>query len=96
MQVLWRLACLTGLLMSVIAIPAAADQGRGDHDAATQRQSEFGSPQQFKSTTCRTYDDGWVICRDSRGQWRQYETRQPVRRYSQPGSVDDWIWRLLD
>jgi len=45
-----RLVCLTGLLMSAIAIPAGAEQGRGDHDTpATQSQSEFGSPQQYNS-----------------------------------------------
>ena len=78
-----RLVCLTALLMGAIAIPAAADQGRGDHDTpATQRQSDSGSPQQYSARACRTDDYGWVVCRDRSGQWRREETHRRYRGYS--------------
>ena len=74
-----HLVCLTGLLVGMIAIPAAG-HGRGDHDTpATQRQSESGPPPQYNSPACRTDDDGWVLCRDRNGQWRRGDTH---RRYS--------------
>jgi hypothetical protein len=91
-----RLVCSTSLLLSAIALPVAAEQGRGDHDTpATQRQSESGSPQQYNSQACRTDDDGWVLCRDRNGQWQRHESRQRSRGYSEPDSIDDWIGRLL-
>jgi len=96
MTVLFRLVCLTGLLMGAIAIPAAADQGRGDHDTpTTQRQSEFGSPQQYNGRACRTDDYGWVVCRDRNGQWRREEAHRRYRGYSGPDNFDNWFWRLL-
>jgi hypothetical protein len=96
MTVLFRLVCLTGLVMSAIMIPAAADQGRGDHDTpATQRQSEFGSQQRYSARACRTDDYGWVVCRDRSGQWRREETHRRYRGYSGPDSFDLWFWRLL-
>lgn len=91
-----RLVCLTGLLMGVIAMPASADQGRGDHDTpATQSQSEFGSPPQYNARACRMDDYGWVVCRDRSGQWRREETHRRYRGYSGPDSFDHWFWRLL-
>jgi hypothetical protein len=96
MTVLFRLACLNGLLMGAIAIPLAADQGRGDHDTpATQSRSEFGSPQQYSARACRTDDYGWVVCRDRSGQWRRAETHRSYRGYSGPDSFDHWFWLLL-
>jgi hypothetical protein len=96
MTLLLRLVCVTGLLMSVIAIPAAADQGRGDHDTpATQRQSDFGSPPRYNSPTCRTDDDGWLVCRDRDGQWRRDETHRRYRGRSNPDNLGDWIWQLV-
>jgi hypothetical protein len=93
---LFRLVCLTALLMSAIAIPTAADQGRGDHDTpATQRQSEFGSPQQYSARACRTDDHGWVVCRDRSGRWQREETQRCYRGFSGPDRIDNWLWRLL-
>ena len=47
MTVSLRLICLTGLLMGALAIPAAADQGRRDHDTpGTERQADPITPQQ--------------------------------------------------
>jgi len=96
MTALMRLVCLTGLLMSVIASSAAADQGRGDHDTpATQRQSDPVWPQQYNARACRTDDYGWVVCRDRSAQWRREETYRRYRGYSEPDSIDSWLWRLL-
>jgi len=96
MTVLSRFVCLTALLTSVIATPAVADQGRGDHDTpATQRQSDSVSPQQYSGRACRTDDYGWVVCRDRSGRWRREESHRRYRGYSGPDSIDDWFWRLL-
>jgi hypothetical protein len=96
MTVSLRLVCLTGLLMSALAIPASADQGRRDHDTpATERQSDPISPRQYNARNCRTDDYGWVVCRDRDGQWWRVESRKPYRGYADPDSVGDWIGRLL-
>jgi hypothetical protein len=96
MTVSLRLIGLTGLLMGALAMPAAADQGRGDHDTpATQRQSDPVSPQQYNTRNCRTDDQGWVVCRDSYGQWWRVQNHRQYRGYSDPDSVGDWVGRLL-
>jgi hypothetical protein len=96
MRVSLRLVCLTGLLMSALAMPATADQGRGDHDTpAMERQSDPISPRLYNTRNCRTDDYGWVVCRDRDGQWWRVESRQPYRGYTDPDSVGDWIGRLL-
>jgi hypothetical protein len=96
MTVSLRLICLTGLLMGALAIPAAADQGRRDHDTpGTERQADPISPQQYNARNCRTDDYGWVVCRDRYGQWWRVQSHQPYRGYAAPDSVGDLIGRLL-
>ena len=96
MTVSLRLVCLAGLLMSALAIPAAADQGRGDHDTpGTERQSDPISARQYNVRNCRTDDYGFVVCRDRDGQWWRVKNNRPYRGYADPDSVGDLIGRLL-
>lgn len=95
MPVSLRLVCLTGLLVSVLAIPAAADQGRRDHDTpATERQSDPISARQYTARGCRTNDYGWVVCEHS-AQWWRDENQRHHRGYSNPDSIGDLIGRLF-
>jgi hypothetical protein len=95
MPALMRLACLAGLLMGAIALPVAADQGRGDHDTpAMERLSDPISPEQYKARACRTDDYGWVVC-ERNAQWWQHENQRRHRGYSDPDSVGDWIRRMM-
>ena len=96
MTALVRLACLAGLLIGAIALPVAADQGRGDHDTpATDRLSDPIAPQQYNNRACRTDAYGWVVCRDRDGQWWRVHSHRSNGGYSDPDSGDDWIGRLL-
>jgi peptidase YpeB-like protein len=70
MTPLLRCLGIVGLLLGTAAAnPAAAGQGRGDHDTpATQDPSESGR-WQYRATDCQRGDDGWVMCRDNSGYW---------------------------
>jgi hypothetical protein len=95
MTALVRVVCLAGLLMGAIALPVAADQGRGDHDTpAMERLSDPISPEQYKARTCRTDGYGWVVC-ERNGRWWQNENQRRHRGYWDPAGGDDWIGRLL-